>query len=41
MRMIESFNKTDNKTFSLNVNENADQKFGRHPHGIKVTPDLA
>ena len=41
MRMIEDFNKTENREFTLNVNENADQLLGRHPHGIKTRPDMA
>ena len=39
--MIEDFNKTENRQFTLNVNENADQPFGRHPRGIKTKPDIA
>ena len=39
--MIESFNKTSDGLFTLNANENADQKFGSHPHGMLTIPDLA
>ena len=40
VRMIEGFNRTGDRSYTLNVNENSDQALGRHPRGLQAIPDL-